>query len=100
MLLLVITALLSEPPTEAVATDNLSQPAVVNSVSSDEPGVEFHAPAMGGTEDGPPGDPERGFELLTGKAYLHADFDHDTVMSLWKVWPKEAREKAAAATPE
>ena len=65
------------------------------------PAVEFLAAASGGTDDGPPGDPAEGFRLLTEKAYLHADFDHETVTSLWKVWPDEAKQAAEnASEPE
>lgn len=42
----------------------------------------------------------RGYELLTSKAFLPADFDQDVFNDLWKSWPKELREQAQKATPE
>ena len=62
--------------------------------------LEHRAPAMGGGIDGPPGDAATGFELLDQKPYLRADFAQDTFETLWKTWPREARDAAAAATPD
>lgn len=41
----------------------------------------------------------RGYQLLTTKAYLPADFDQEVFDELWKVWPKELRDQARSATP-
>src|SRR5690349_18412438 len=41
----------------------------------------------------------RGYQLLTTKPYLPADFDQEVFDELWKVWPKELREQAKQATP-
>src|SRR6266478_4979453 len=43
---------------------------------------------------------ERGYQLLTTKAFLPADFDQKVFDNLWKVWPAELREKAARAAPD
>ena len=41
----------------------------------------------------------RGYQLLTTKAFLPADFDQETFDELWKVWPKELREQGRNASP-
>jgi len=41
---------------------------------------------------------ERGYRLLTSKAYLPPDFDQEVLEDLWKVWPQELREKAERAS--
>ena len=43
---------------------------------------------------------ERGYQWLTTKAFLPADFDQEVFDNLWKVWPAELREKAARAAPD
>ena len=53
-----------------------------------------------GAEGRPEPDPQRGYELLVGKAYLPPDFDTEVFDQLWKVWEKPWREKAAAASPQ
>ncbi|MFK7777283.1 MAG: cytochrome c [Gimesia sp.] len=41
---------------------------------------------------------ERGYRLLTSKAYLPPDFDQEVLNDLWKVWPKDLREQAEQAS--
>jgi cytochrome c5 len=41
---------------------------------------------------------ERGYELLTTRAYLPPDLDEDLFGELWKVWPEALRERAAKET--
>lgn len=43
---------------------------------------------------------ERGFRLLTTKAYLPTDFDQNTFDELWKVWEEPLRLQAEQATPD
>ena len=43
---------------------------------------------------------ERGYRLLTTKAYLPPDFDQEVLKDLWKVWPEDWRQKAEQASPE
>lgn len=43
---------------------------------------------------------ERGYRLLTSKAYLPPDFDQAVLDDLWKVWPQELREEAEQASPK
>ncbi|QDT88945.1 c-type cytochrome [Gimesia algae] len=43
---------------------------------------------------------ERGYRLLTTKAYLPPDFDQEVLNDLWKVWPDDWRQKAEQASPE
>ncbi|MDB5392397.1 MAG: hypothetical protein JWM11_8043 [Planctomycetaceae bacterium] len=43
---------------------------------------------------------QRGYELLTSKAFLPADFDQQVFEDLWKTWPKDLRDLAQKATPE
>ncbi len=43
---------------------------------------------------------ERGYRLLTSKAYLPPDFDQEIVNDLWKVWPKDLREQAEQASSD
>ena len=43
---------------------------------------------------------ERGYRLLTTKAYLPADFDQEVFDELWKTWEEPLRSQAAEATPE
>lgn len=43
---------------------------------------------------------ERGYRLLTSKAYLPPDFDQEIMNDLWKVWPETLREKAKMASLE
>ena len=42
---------------------------------------------------------ERGFQFLTTKPYLPADFDQETFDRLWERWPAPEKEKAQRATP-
>ena len=42
---------------------------------------------------------QRGYRLLTTKAYLPPDFDDEIFESLWQVWPADLRDKAKSATP-
>lgn len=42
----------------------------------------------------------RGYELLTQKAYLPADFDQETFDSVWRQWPEPLRSLAENATPD
>jgi len=42
---------------------------------------------------------ERGYRLLTSKAYLPPDFSQETFDSLWQVWPEPLRSQAEKATP-
>ena len=43
---------------------------------------------------------ERGYRLLTNKAYLSPDFDQPTFDEVWRVWPEPLRAQAQAATIE
>lgn len=43
---------------------------------------------------------ERGFENLTGKAYLPSDFGQETFDLIWQAWPEPLRERAEKATAE
>lgn len=43
---------------------------------------------------------ERGYRLLTTKAYLPPDFDQQTFDNVWRAWPQPLRDKAEQATPE
>ncbi len=43
---------------------------------------------------------QRGYQFLTNKAYLPADFDQETFDLLWQNWPEELRKEAADATVE
>jgi len=43
---------------------------------------------------------ERGYRLLTDKAYLPPDFDQRTFDQLWRRWPEPLRSQAEAATPQ
>jgi len=45
-------------------------------------------------------DPQRGYQLLTQKAYLPSDFDQETFDSLWKCWPEPDRGVAERASLE
>ncbi len=45
-------------------------------------------------------DPQRGYRLLTEKAYLLPDFDQETFDQAWRHWPEPLRSQAEAATPE
>ncbi|MDZ4819552.1 MAG: c-type cytochrome [Planctomycetota bacterium] len=42
----------------------------------------------------------RGYQFLTTKAYLPADFDQQTFDELWKTWEEPLRSQAEKATPE
>jgi len=42
----------------------------------------------------------RGYQYLTQKAYLPADFDQETFDSLWKVWPKKLKAQAEQASED
>ncbi len=42
---------------------------------------------------------KRGYQTLTSKAFLPADFDQQVFDDLWKSWPKELREQAEKASP-
>ena len=53
-------------------------------------------PTEGATEETPA---QRGYRLLTTKAYLPADFDQDIFDELWKVWEEPARTIAGKSTP-
>lgn len=43
---------------------------------------------------------QRGFRLLTTKAYLPPDFDQETFDNVWRAWPEPLRERAEAASAE
>ncbi|ADB16059.1 conserved hypothetical protein [Pirellula staleyi DSM 6068] len=43
---------------------------------------------------------ERGYKLLTQKAYLPPDFDQETFDNTWKNWPEPLRSEAEKATPD
>lgn len=43
---------------------------------------------------------ERGYRLLTSKAYLPPDFDQEVLSDLWKVWPEKLRKQAEQASVE
>jgi len=43
---------------------------------------------------------ERGYRLLTTKAYLPPDFDQEVFDELWKTWEEPLRSEAEQATPE
>ncbi len=43
---------------------------------------------------------ERGYHLLTRKAYIPPDFDQETFDQVWRVWPYTLREQARKATPQ
>lgn len=47
-----------------------------------------------------PHDAAEGFRLMTEKPYLPYDFDQETFDAVWKSWPAELRERAAAADQE
>ena len=53
-----------------------------------------------GAEEPVAGDPDIGYRLLTEKAYLPPYFDQETFDYVWRVWPKELRAEAEAATAE
>ena len=57
-------------------------------------GVDHAAPSSAGTDSGVP---ETGYRLLTEKAYLPADFDADTLESVWQVWPEPMHSEASQA---
>ncbi len=42
----------------------------------------------------------RGYEILTTKAFLPADFDQEVFDNIWQVWEEPLRSEAAKATPE
>ena len=42
---------------------------------------------------------ERGYQLLTTKAYLPPDFTDDVFAEVWKVWPEPLRSQAEQASP-
>jgi len=42
---------------------------------------------------------QRGYRLLTTKAYLPPDFDQELFDHLWQVWPEELQEQARNASP-
>ena len=50
----------------------------------------------------PPGETqiERGYRLLTTKAYLPADFDQEVFDELWKCWEEPLRSQAEKASPD
>jgi mono/diheme cytochrome c family protein len=43
---------------------------------------------------------ERGYELLTGKAYQPVDFTEEEFDGLWRAWPDELKAQAEQASPE
>jgi mono/diheme cytochrome c family protein len=43
---------------------------------------------------------DRGWRLLTERAYLPPDFDQDTFDQVWRMWPEPLRSQAEKATPE
>ncbi|MSR57996.1 MAG: cytochrome c [Planctomycetaceae bacterium] len=53
-------------------------------------------------DDAPPAQSpaERGYDWLTTRTYLPADFDQAVFDNLWKVWPAELRAQARNATPD
>lgn len=42
---------------------------------------------------------ERGFRLLTTKAFVPPDFSQETFESLWQIWPEPLKSQAEKATP-
>ncbi|HEX7448405.1 MAG TPA: cytochrome c [Pirellulales bacterium] len=56
-------------------------------------------PARTETAPGPESAIERGYRLLTTKAYLPPDFDQDVFDELWKTWEEPLRTQAERATP-
>lgn len=56
------------------------------------------APDAGGRPDETAA--ERGYRLLTTKAYLPADFSQETFDALWQAWPEPLRSQAEQASPE
>src|ERR1043166_7361143 len=59
------------------------------------------APVYAGDGDSTSGETqaERGYRLLTTKAYLPPDFDREVFDDLWKVWEEPLRSQAEAASP-
>ncbi len=53
----------------------------------------------GGFAGEPRGDMHPGYRILRTKVYLPPDFDDEVFDALWKQWPTELRDRAAAATP-
>lgn len=47
-----------------------------------------------------PASARRGYELLTTKAYLPADFSSEDVRQIWRAWPDALRERAEQADDE
>ena len=43
---------------------------------------------------------QRGYRLLTEKAFLPADFDQEVFDQTWKTWPEPLRTQAAKSSPE
>src|SRR5689334_1696611 len=43
---------------------------------------------------------QRGYRLLTTKAYLPSDFDQEVFDQLWQAWDEPLRSQAENATPE
>lgn len=50
------------------------------------------------TAEEPRGSSERGFELISSKAYLKGDFNGSAFDALWAVWPEEQRKIAENAS--
>jgi len=71
---------------EAAPDSSATKDAPANDVSSKE-----------ATPDETPA--QRGYRLLTTKAYLPADFDQEVFDDLWKVWEEPARTIAGKASP-
>ncbi|MEX0675879.1 MAG: cytochrome c [Pirellulales bacterium] len=65
-------------------------------------------PLLGGdnarSDDVRPGVPKaylgRGYEILTTKAFLPADFDQEVFDNVWQVWEEPLRSQAEQATPD
>ena len=80
------------PASVVVAADNEASAADQTSVA--EPTPSAAAPNYTSA-----GAAERGYQLLTTKAYLPPDFDEQTFAEVWHTWEEPLRSQAAAATP-
>ncbi len=62
--------------------------------------VLFPCVALAGAPDSSETPAERGYRLLTSKAFVPPDFSQETFDSLWQVWPEPLKSQAEKATPE
>ena len=81
LMLAVLTTTLCGPKSANAATPKAANPKAA------PPGEVRETPA------------DRGFRLLTTKAYLPADFDQQVFDELWKQWEEPLRSQAEEATP-